>query len=117
MKFKYVKNGDYYIPNIELSSDNKNVNLGKYGRAREKYLRENKPSYFQHLVMTEQITSHLASIENEAKDYEELLIKQIAEKENVNEDLKARNQMEWVQRMNNIKNRVKEIVMNELIYN
>ena len=117
MEFKYVKNGDYYIPNIELSSDNKNVNLGKYGRAREKYLRENKPSYFQHLVMTEQITSHLASIENEAKEYEELLIEQIAKQENVNEKLKTENQIEWIQKMNNIKNRVEEIVLNELIFN
>jgi len=116
MEFKYVKNGDYYIPNIELSSDNKNVNLGKYGRAREKYLRENKPSYFQHLVMTEQITSHLASIENEAKEYEELLIEQIAKQENLNEKLKTENQIEWIQKMNNIKNRVEEIVLNELIF-
>lgn len=116
MEFKYVKNGDYYIPNIELSSDNKNVNLGKYGRAREKYLRENKPSYFQHLVMTEQITSHLASIENEAKEYEELLIEQIAKQESLNEKLKTENQIEWIQKMNNIKNRVEEIVLNELIF-
>ncbi len=117
MEFKYVKKGDYYIPNIELSVENKNVNLGKYGRAREKYLRENKPSYFQHLVMTEQITSHLASIENEAKEYEELLIKQIAKQENVNEKLKTENQIEWIQKMNNIKNRAEEIVLNELIFN
>lgn len=117
MNLEYRKSGDYLIPNIKLSPENKNVNLSKYGRAREKYLRENKPSYFQHLVMTEQITSHLASIENEAKEYEELLIKQIAEQENVNEKLKARNQMEWVQKMNNIKNRAEEIVLNELIFN
>ena len=117
MNLEYRKIGDYFIPNIEISPENKNINLGKYGRARERYLRENKPSYFQHLVMTEKITSHLASTENEAKKYEELLIKQIAEQENVNEKLKEANQIEWVQKMNNIKNRAEEIVLNELIFN
>lgn len=117
MNLKYRKSGDYLIPNIEISPENTSVNLGKYGRARERYLRENKPSYFQHLVMAEQITSHLASIENEAKEYEELLINQMAEQEKVDEKLKETNQMEWVQKMNNIKNRAEEIVLNELIFN
>ena len=116
MNLEYIKIGDYLIPNIENSPENISVNLGKYGRARERYLQENKPSYFQHLVMTEKITSYLASIENEAKKYEELLIKQIAKQENVNEEMKKNNQIEWVQKMNNIKNRAEEIVLNELIY-
>ncbi len=117
MNLEYRKSGDYLIPKVELSSDNININLGKYGRARERYLRENKPSYFQHLVMSEKLTSHLASIENEAKEYEELLIKQMAEQEEVNEKLKTTSQLEWAQMMNNIKNCAEEIVLNELIYN
>lgn len=116
MNLEYRKIGDYLIPNIEISPENKNVNLGKYGRARESYLRENKAGYFQYLVMSEKITSHLASVENEAKEYEDLLIKQIAKQENVNEEMKKNNQIEWVQKMNNIKNRAEEIVLNELIY-
>jgi hypothetical protein len=116
MEFKYVKNRDYYLPNIELSAENKNVNLGKYGRMREKFLKEQKHSLFDYLLMTEKLTSHLASIDKEASEYEEMLIKQIAERENVNENLKAKDQMEWVRRMNNIKNRAEEIVYNEIIY-
>ena len=116
MELEYRKIGDYFVPNIELSSNNKRVNLGKYGRMREHYLKEHKHGLFDYLVMTETLSSHLASIEEEANDYEELLMKQIAEQENVDEKLKETNQLEWVQKMNNIKNRVQEIVINELIY-
>ena len=116
MELEYVKNGDYYIPNIELSSDNKNVNLGKYGRMREKFLKEQRHGLFDYLLMTEKLSAHLESIDKEARDYEKLLIQQMAEQENVDENLKARAQMEWVRRMNNIKNRAEEIVLNELIY-
>ena len=102
MELEYRKIGDYFVPNIELSSNNKRVNLGKYGRMREHYLKEYKHGLFDYLVMTETLSSHLASIEEEANDYEELLMKQIAEQENVDEKLKETNQLEWVQKMNNI---------------
>ena len=117
MELKYLKNGDYYIPNIELGCEDTKVNLGKYGRLREKYLREHKTSLFEHLKMSERLIPHLASADKEAKSYEELLIKQIAEKEKVDEKLKEVNQLEWVQSMNSIKQRVQEIVCNEMIYN
>lgn len=117
MEFDYKKVEDYIVPNIELSPKNKNINLGKYGRLREKYLKENKPGLFNHLLMSEELTYHLARVEKEAKEYEELLIKQIAYKENVNEKFKETNQIEWVQKMNNIKNQAEEIVLNEIIYN
>ncbi|MBQ9314525.1 MAG: TnpV protein [Clostridia bacterium] len=116
MELGYRKIGDYFVPNIELSSNNKRVNLGKYGRMREYYLKEHKHGLFDYLVMTETIISHLESIDKEAKEYEDLLIKQMAEKENVNEKLKETDQLEWVQKMNNIKNSAQEIVINELIY-
>ena len=117
MELEYLKNGDYYIPNIELGCKDTKVNLGKYGRLREKYLREHKPYLFEHLKMSERLISHLASVDKEAKAYEEVLIKQFAKKENVDEKLKATNQLEWVQSMNSIKQRVQEIVCNEMIYN
>ena len=91
--------------------------MGKYGRLREKYLKEHKSSLFEHLKMSERLIPHLASVNKEAKVYEELLIKQFAEKEKVDEKLKATNQLEWVQSMNSIKQRVQEIVCNEIIYN
>ncbi len=117
MKLEYLKNGDYYIPNIELGYENVKVNLGKYGRLREKYLREHKPSLFEHLKMSERLIPHLSSIDKEAKAYEALLIKQFTEKENVNEKLKVTNQLGWVKNMNSIKQRAQEIVCNEMIYN
>lgn len=117
MELEYLKNGDYYIPNIELGSEDTKINLGKYGRLREKYLKEHKPSLFEYLKMSERLIPHLASVDKEAKAYEELLIKQFAEKENIDEKLKEVNQFEWVQSMNSIKQRVQEIVCNEMIYN
>lgn len=117
MELEYLKNGDYYIPNIELGCEDTNVNLGKYGRIRENYLKEHKPCLFEHLKMSERLIPHLASVDKKAKAYEELLIKQFTEKENVNEKLKATNQLEWVQNMNSIKQSAQEIVCNEMIYN
>lgn len=117
MDLEYVKRGDYYLPNLELQNKNKGVNLGKYARLRENYLRNSKPGFFNHLVMKEELIVHLIEINNQACIYLETLIKQLAEEENVTENLKATNQLEWVQKMNNIKNRAEEIVLNELIYN
>ncbi len=116
MDLKYEKIGDYYIPNIELQTGNKKVNLGKYARLREKYLKEHKPGLFNHLVMTEQIVDHLIEIDTSSHEYLERLIKELAEKENVTENLKETIQLEWVQKMNNIKNRAEEIVLREIIY-
>ena len=67
--------------------------------------------------MKEEIIDHLAEVDEQARSYLETLIKQLAEEENVTENLKATNQLEWIQKMNNIKNRAEEIVLNELIYN
>lgn len=117
MDLEYVKRGDYYLPNLELQNKNRKVNLGKYARLRENYLRNSKPGFFNHLVMKEELIDYLIEINNQACSYLETLIKQLAEEENVTENLKATNQLEWVQKMNNIKNRAEEIVLNELIYN
>ena len=117
MDLEYVKRGDFYLPNLELQNKNKRVNLGKYARLRENYLRNSKPGFFNHLVMKEELIDHLIEINNQACSYLETLIKQLAEEENVTENLKATNQLEWVQKMNNIKNRAEEILLNELIYN
>lgn len=117
MDLEYVKRGDYYLTNIELQNKNKKVNLGKYARLRESYLRNSQPGFFNHLVMKEELIDHLVEINNQACSYLEILIKQLTKEENVTENLKATNQLEWVQKMNNIKNRAEAIVLNELIYN
>ena len=108
--------GDYYIPNIVLPKPRRTGNIGKYGRMRARYLKENKKAEYSIMLIENELTSHLLDIDDICKERVDLLVKQIAEKENVNEELKAKNQMEWVARMNNIKNRVEEIIANEIIY-
>ena len=107
---------DYYIPNIVLPKPRRTGNVGKYGRMRARYLKEHKKVEYSLMIIENELISHLLDIEDICKERMDLLIKQIAEKENVIEELKARDQMEWVVRMNNILNRVKKIVTNEIIY-
>ncbi len=116
MKFKYVKSKDWYIPDIQCSSKCKKTNIGKYGRMRERFLREHHKSTFDHLVAKEEIINHLVSIDREARKQINLLISQLAIKENVDENLKKANHILWMQKMNNIKNRAEEIVIKEFIY-
>ena len=106
----------YYIPNIVLPKPRRTGNVGKYGRMRARYLKEHKKVEYSIMLIENELTSHLLDIDDICRERVDLLVNQIAEKENVNEELKANNQMEWVARMNNIKNRVEEIVINQIIY-
>ena len=106
----------YYIPNIVLPKPRRTGNVGKYGRMRARYLKENKKAEYSLMLMENELTSHLLDTDDICRERVDLLVKQIAEKENVNEELKAQNQIEWVSRMNNILNRAEEIVINEIIY-
>ena len=106
----------YYIPNIVLPKPRRTGNVGKYGRMRARYLRENKKAEYSIMLINNELTSHLLDIDDICRERINMLVKQMAEKENVNEELKANNQIKWVQMMNNIKNRVEEIVINEIIY-
>ena len=106
----------YYIPNIVLPEPRRTGNIGKYGRMRARYLKEYKKVEYSLMLIENELTSHLLDIDDICRERVDLIIKQIAEKENVNEELKTKNQMEWVKAMNNIKNRVEEIITNEIIY-
>ncbi|MBP3832095.1 MAG: TnpV protein [Clostridia bacterium] len=106
----------YYIPNIVMPKPRRAGNVGKYGRMRARYLKEHKKAEYSIMLIENELTSHLLDIDDICRERVDLLIKQIAERENVNEELKAKNQLEWVKAMNNIKNRVEEIVTNEIIY-
>lgn len=106
----------YYIPNIVLPKPRRTGNVGKYGRMRARYLRENKKAEYSIMLINNELISHLLDIDDICRERIDMLVKQISEKENVNEELKANNQIKWVQMMNNIKNRVEEIVINEIIY-
>ena len=107
---------DYYIPNIILPKPRRTGNVGKYGRMRARYLKEHKKAEYSLMLIENELTSHLLDIDDICRERVDLLEKQIAEKENINEELKAKNQMEWVARMNNILNRVEEIITNEIIF-
>lgn len=108
--------GDYYLPNIALPKSRRTGNIGKYGRLRLKYLGEHHRVEVMLMRVNNELTSHLLDIEDECKSRVGQLVKQMAEKENITEELKANNQMLWVQSMNNIKNRAEEIAYNEIIY-
>ena len=115
MKIDYRKCGDYYIPNLVISNT-KNFQLGKYGKIRLNYLKTQKKAEYTILLMEDKLSKHLQDIDKIATNRYKLLMKQFAEQENITEELKATNQLEWVGKMNSIKNRVEEIIFNELIY-
>ena len=116
MNIEYSKQGDYNIPNIVAQKNTKDFILGKYGRMRLRYLKEHKKAEYTILLMNNKLQSHLIETDESANKRFELLMQQLAGRENITEELKANNQMEWVAKMNNIKNRVEEIIFNELIY-
>ena len=106
----------YYIPNIVLPKPRRIGNVGKYGRMRARYLRENKKAEYSIMLINNELTSHLLDIDDICRERINMLVKQMAEKENITEELKANNQLKWVVRMKNIKNRAEAIVLNEVIY-
>ena len=107
--------GDYYIPNLVLPNK-KDVKLGRYGRMRARYLKENKKVEYTIMLIENTLQDHLIEIDRTANERFDLLMKQFAEKENITENLKATNQMEWVGKINTKKNAVEEIILKELIY-
>ena len=110
----YVLVGDYYFPALILAEDSRPV--GRLGRMHKWYLKEHHPVRYQVLLLSGRLNSYLADIDAQAEEQLELLTQQMAEREGVNEELKAANQMEWVQRMNSIQNRAEEVIKNELIF-
>ena len=113
---EYIKQGDYYVPNLILKGTEKEINLGKYGRMRLRFLKEHKKAEYTILLMNNELQNHLIDIDKTARNRVDLLIKQFAKQENITEELKAENQLQWVGMMNNCQNRAEEIVLKELIY-
>ena len=111
----YTQVGDYFIPNLVIGETAQSP-LGKYGRMRKRYLKEYRPVLYTNLLTTGKLDQHLAEIDRSCEERRELLISQMAKREGVTETLKASNQMEWVRRMNSIRNRTGEIVLSELVY-
>ena len=115
MNITYHKEGDYFIPDLYFPKQS-NQNIGKYGRLKLNYIKSFKKGFYTELLLNGTLNQYLSDINENATNKVNLIIKQIAEKENVNENLKEHHQMEWVQAMNSIKNRAEEIVYKEIIY-
>jgi hypothetical protein len=113
---EYIKKGDYYFPNLVDSASVKANELSKYGKLRLKYLLEHKKAEYTCFWLDNKLRSHLLEIDKTANERFNLLMKQFAEQENITEELKATDQMEWVRCMNNIKSCAEEIIFKELIY-
>lgn len=107
MELTYHQEVDYLIPNL-TTGDEKQYSIGKYGSLRRAFLKEHRPILYNSLCLSGKLLSHLADIDNEAREHVELLIKQLAKAEGVTENLKSRDQMAWVGAMNNIKARAKK---------
>ena len=111
----YTQVGDYLLPNLELPEEEQQP-IGVWGRCHTRYLKEHRRATYATLLTSGRLNSYLADIDRQAEELFSRLVKQMAEAEGVTEQLKADNQMEWVGRMNNIRNRAMEMVNNDLIY-
>jgi len=110
----YILVGDYYIPDLKLPEEDRPI--GRYGRLHREYLKQEHPARYSSLILTGKLWTYLANLNEQAEERLDLIIEQMKAAEGVTEELKARNQLEWVGRMNNIRNRAEEIINSELIY-
>ena len=115
MEINYSQCGDYLFPVLVLSEDEIQP-IGKYGRMRQRYLKERHPVIYSELLLTEKLYPHLQEIDEACEGRLELLVLQMAKREGVTEALKAEDQMAWVGKKNSIRSRAEEIVLHELIY-
>lgn len=111
----YSQVGDYLLPNITLPEQEEKP-IGVWGQRRLRYLKQHRKVLYYNLLTSSKLKEHLADINEQAEDMYSRLIKQMAEREGVTEQLKANDQMAWVGRMNNIRNQVTEIINADLIY-
>ena len=105
---------DYYIPDLNLPEEHRPI--GKYGRIHREYLREAHPARLNTLILTGELWTYLADLNEQAQERLDTIMEQMKATEGVTEELKRTQQMEWVQRCNNIHNRAEEIILQEMIY-
>lgn len=115
MNGTYTQQGDYLIPCLTLHDEEK-VEISLWGQRNLSYLKQSHKVLYYNLLTSGKLNSHIAEIDKQANDMFFRLVKELAEKENITEELKSNGQMLWVQKMNNIRNRVTEIVNKEIIY-
>ena len=112
---EYRQAGDYMLPKVALA-EQKDYQVGVWGQRYKRYLKSNHRVLYYNYLTSSRLCEHLAEVDTRAEEMFQQLVKSLAEKENVTEKLKAENQMLWVQKMNNIRNRAAEIVNSEVIF-
>lgn len=110
----YIRSGDYYIPDLKLPEETRPI--GKWGRMHREFLEEHHPIQYTNLVLSCELWTYLAELNEQAQEQQERIMQQMKEAEGITETLKAADPMVWVQRMNSIRNRAEEIILRELIY-
>lgn len=116
MKVNYEEYSDYTSPCLTLNNDNKHYELGVFANRHRRYLKKHHRIIYYNLLTSNKLYDYLSNIEIEASNYYESLIKSLAQKENIDEDLKTDDMMLWAQKMNNIQNIAREMVNQEIIY-
>jgi len=109
----YHKHGEFLFPNLAVNTF---LYVGIWGERRRQYLREHQKAIYTGLLLSGKLNNHIAEINRQAEGIFFQLVKQLAEQEGITEQFKAQNQIEWIRKMNNIRNWVEEIIYNELIY-
>lgn len=115
MNISYTRKGDYLLPNLKLE-DKEKFNIGKYGLLKLDYLKRNNKGLYTKLLTENKLDEYIHNLDITLMEMEQKLIKELAEKENITEELKSRNGVEWFKSMNNIKFRVQGIILKEYIY-
>lgn len=115
IELNYKRIGDYLLPDLGLT-ETEQLPLGKYGLLRQYYLEENCPGLYTRMMLSGQLMEHLQEIERTAQSRLESLMSQLSKQASVTEELKARDQMAWVQRMNALQAQAEEMILSELIY-
>ena len=113
-ELNYIRCGDYYIPDLRLPEETRPI--GRWGRMHRDYLKKNHPIRFNDLVLSGELWTYLADLNEQAQSRFELIIEQMKASEGVTESMKQHNQMAWVGAMNSIHNRAEEIILRELVY-
>ena len=111
----YELQGDYYIPCLKLPEE-KQQPIGVWGQRHLRYIKQNRKVLYLNMLTSGKMNGYLADLDKQAEEMFSRLVKQMAEREGVTEHLKAKNQMEWVARINNIRNRAKEVVNTDIVF-
>ena len=115
MELEYIKTGDYYIPTLMANKEPEEP-LTKYGLMRKTFLKEHRRGIYTGMMLEGTLKEHCLSIQHQAEERMDVLIKQMSQEQGVDEKLKALDQMKWVRMMNNIRASAEEMVCNEIIY-